>query len=144
MFEAPPDGTRPRLCATTAAGTLKLPATCGPATLCKAPLTCTSIFGITYELRAFTCVRNFVSTWQYDSGVALVPVVISSGSFASNAQLSVLVRPVLRPPCSSTPWAGRAFTLTSTPFQCSICLPNGFASVTRLSAGTENLSDLTL
>jgi hypothetical protein len=36
----------------------KLPITCAPGTLCSAPLMTTSIFGIRYDPRNFTCVRN--------------------------------------------------------------------------------------
>src|SRR5258705_11928833 len=111
MFDAPPDGGRPRLCATTALGTLKFAATWGPATLWNAPLTCTSTLGIVYELSALTCVSDAVSTWRYDSGVALVAVGISSGTFVGRSQLSVLVRPGLTPPCRSPPCAGRAVRL---------------------------------
>ena len=44
-----------------------------------------------------------MSTWQYPSGVAVVAVARSSGMFATIAQLSVLVRPVLTPPWKREP-----------------------------------------
>jgi len=44
--------------------------------------------------------------------------LLTSGGFGTR------VLPVLTPACSVRPFWSRAFTVTSTPFQCSICLPN--------------------
>ena len=56
---------------------------------------------------------------QYSSG--RMPSV--SGTWAATSQLSLVVFPVLTPPNTSKPFAGRAFTVKSAPFQCSICSP---------------------
>ena len=45
------------------------------------------------------------------------------------SQLSVVVRPVLMPPCSRMPFCSRALALKSTPFQYSLWSPKSRASV---------------
>ena len=54
-----------------------------------------------------------------------------SGSFATISQLSSSCLPVPTPPRSVRPFWSRALTLTSTPFQCSVCLPYLSDSVLR-------------
>src|SRR5687767_12674164 len=122
--ERPSDGD------TTALFATKLPITCGPGTLCNAALTSTSILGIVYDPRNLSCVRNGDCWWQYCRGNwALLAspstgrLVRSSGSCCATSQLSIVVRPVLIPPCIVSPLRGRAVKIRSNPFQCSYWLP---------------------
>ena len=63
-FGALPASGRPSDCAASAVDATKFAWTSGPGTLCIDPLICTSTRGIVKDPRNFTCVRNFVSTWQ--------------------------------------------------------------------------------
>ena len=63
----------------------------------------------------------------------------SPGAALATSQSSVTVRPVLNPPWTTKLPCGRAVTLTSTPFQCSVCFAEIVRSVTKLSWGRNQL-----
>src|SRR5262245_9806621 len=103
------DSGRPSVGRTSAFGNARVARICGPGRLWKVAANWTATFGIRYDPYAFTCVRNFVSTWQYS--------VLGLSSFVTTSQLSVDVRPELTPPAAISPCRGRALTPMSTPFQ---------------------------
>src|SRR5688572_15701926 len=74
------------------------------------------------------------SKWQNAADWITPATFSASGRSSTTSQLSVIVLPVLTPPCSVRPFLSRASRLKSTPFQCCCCLPYWSALNTTLLA----------
>ena len=116
-------------------------ARCGPGTLCRVPAKVMP-YGNVYEPSSFTCVRYGVDHSQNagDASPAADPAW-ASGRLDRYAQLSWLVRPVLRPPRRRRV-SSRASTERSKPAYVRDRPPNASAPVVMVS-NCPSLSGLT-
>src|SRR5262245_7384892 len=119
----------------------------GPGVLWIVVARFTATRGIVYVVRNLNCVRYAAATWharRLGPGPGAASAVNTAPcELEITSQLSVVVRPVLTPPCMTTPFCRRALALKSTPFQCSVCLPKSLASVVYV-VPTPTLAGLTL
>src|SRR6266851_1647925 len=145
MVAGPPDAVlRSRPCAIVAAGVDCAAEISGPGMLWNAALNCVSK-GSGYEPCSLTCVKNFGAISQNRwlgaelaaAAEVALPLTPAEMMFDRGTQLLISERPVLSPPCSSTPLRSRVLTVRSTPLYTSVapvaCTTTRFAGVRTLA-----------